>query len=59
MSSLSKKYEYQNSYNRGKYKRVTVLVPLTETDILEKLEEVKSKSTYILGLIRKDIKGKK
>lgn len=50
-----KKIEYMNSFNKKKYKRCTLLIPLTEEKILKKLEEVPSKSAYLLSLIKKDI----
>ena len=59
MSSYDKKYDYQNTFNKKTYKRVTVLVPLREKTVLEKLNMVESKSAYILGLIKKDVEGKK
>ena len=53
-------YEYQNKYNKEKYRRVTAMIPTGETDVIEKLNSVPSKSAYILDLIRRDLaQGKK
>ena len=50
-----KQIDYMNRYNKMAYKRVTMLVPVTETKILEKLEKVPSKSDYLLSLVKKDL----
>lgn len=46
---------YDNKYKKSHYKRVTVLIPLSNEKVLNQLNEVNSKSAYILELIEKDI----
>ena len=46
---------YDNKYKKRHYKRVTVLVPLSNERVLNQLDKVESKSAYILDLIEKDI----
>lgn len=46
---------YDNKYKKSHYKRVTVLVPLSNERVLSQLDKVESKSAYILDLIEKDI----
>lgn len=48
--------KYINGYNKEHYKRVTVLVPKEEEDILSFLKGKKPVSTYILDLVREDMK---
>lgn len=51
------KYSAQKSYDeRNGVKRFTIKVsPKTEQDIIDKLESVPQKATYIKRLIREDI----
>jgi hypothetical protein len=46
---------YDNKYKKSHYKRVTVLVPLSNERVLNQLDKVESKSAYILDLIEKDL----
>lgn len=50
-----KQITYINEYNKMAYRRVTMLVPVSEKKVLEKLDSVKSKSDYLLSLVKKDI----
>ena len=46
-----------NKYKKKTYKRYLLQVRKdTQSDIIEKLESVKSKNAYILSLIRNDLK---
>lgn len=54
-SGLFDQTEYTNTYQKKHYKRVTVLVPYEKSDVIKKLDQVNSKSAYILDLIEKDI----
>lgn len=45
-----------NKYKKKTYKRYLLQVRKdTQSDIIEKLESVKSKNAYILSLIKKDL----
>lgn len=50
-----KRQDYINNFNKEHYKIVRVVVPKTDTKVLEKLNTVKSKSGYIVELIKKDL----
>ena len=50
------KTKYDNDFKKKHYKRVTILVPYNENDLLSYLNSKDSKSGYILDLIRKDMK---
>lgn len=51
------KINYSMNYNKEKYKNVAIRIPKTGCEeIIEKLESVESKTSYILDLIREDIK---
>lgn len=47
--------KYMNDYNKEHYKRVTVLVPQSEHDIIEFLKTKRPVSSYILNLIKEDM----
>lgn len=49
------KITYDNRYKKEHYKRVTVLVPLNNEKVINQLNNVDSKSAYILDLIERDI----
>lgn len=51
--------KYINQFQKDNYKRVTVLVPLSDQDILDHLNHQDSKSAYILNLIKEDMKKSK
>ncbi len=53
------KYNYDNKYKKEHYKRVTILVPQNDLELLDYIDSMKSKSSYILGLIKKDMLEKK
>ena len=55
MARTKKQYDYINKFNKERYTIVRVVVPNADTDVLEKLNTVKSKSGYILELIKKDL----
>lgn len=59
MKKKFNQFEYNNQFNKEHYKRVTILVPQTNNEMLEWLEKNKPTSSYILGLIEKDMKKKK
>lgn len=46
-----------NEYKKRTYEAYTIRVRKTETDVIEKLASVESKTKYIMELIRKDIKA--
>lgn len=48
--------EYIKDYDKQKYKKILVRIPYDEIDILNKLDQVKSKNGYILDLLKQDIK---
>ena len=48
--------EYIKEYVRNNYFRVGIRVRNDDVDIIKKLESVENKNSYILDLIRKDIK---
>ena len=50
-----KRQDYINNFNKEHYTIIRVVVPKADTDVLEKLNTVKSKSGYILELIKKDL----
>ena len=49
---------YRNKFAKEKYKRLTCLYPIDEAHVVEELLEKEniSQSSYIIGLIRKDLK---
>lgn len=51
--------EYIREYNKARYKHYHLYVPVDEMKVIEKLNEQTSKNGYIIGLIKKDIKGSK
>ena len=48
--------QYIREYNKQNYKRITLMVPKSNEDVIEKLSSVPSMSAYILELIEKDLK---
>lgn len=48
-------YEYQNAFNKQKYRRVTAMIPTSETEVIKKLNSVPSMSAYVLALIKADV----
>lgn len=50
--------KYMNDYNKEHYKRVTVLVPQSEQEVIEFLKAKKPVSSYILNLIKQDMNKK-
>ena len=55
MTRTKKQYDYINKFNKERYLIIRVVVPKADTEVLEKLNTVKSKSGYILELIKKDL----
>ena len=55
MTRTKKQYDYINKFNKERYTIIRVVVPKSDTEILEKLNTVKSKSGYIVELIKKDL----
>ena len=54
--SYNDRKEYFSSYYSSNYKQIKIsLSPVTEEDILEKLDSVDNKRQYIISLIRADI----
>lgn len=49
-------FKYVNKYNKEHYKRVTVMVPQDDAELIEWLNIHKPYSGYILGLIEADMK---
>ena len=54
-----RKLEYIQRWNKTQKKISITFNPKTDKDILEKLENVEAKATYIKELIRKDMKENK
>lgn len=55
MTRTKKRYDYINKFNKERYTIIRAVVPKTDTKVLEKLNTVKSKSGYIVELIKKDL----
>lgn len=55
MTRTKKQYDYINKFNKERYTIIRVVVPKSDTEVLEKLNTVKSKSGYIVELIKKDL----
>ena len=55
MTRTKKRYDYINKFNKEHYTIIRVVVPKIDTEVLEKLNTVKSKSGYIVELIKKDL----
>ncbi len=55
MTRTKKQYDYINKFNKERYTIIRVVVPKSDAEVLEKLDTVKSKSGYILELIKKDL----
>ena len=51
-----KRLEYNNTYNKQKYKNINFRVNKEDTEILEKIKSVPNKARYLTDLIRQDIK---
>lgn len=54
-----KRLEYNNAYNKQKYKNINFRVSKEDTEILEKIKSVPNKAKYLTDLIRQDIKKSK
>lgn len=57
MNAMKKKekfnfQDYNNDYKKKHYRRYVVMVPITETELLEKLEQEKNKNAYILQALK-------
>lgn len=50
---------YIREYNKARYRHYHLYVPVDEEQVIEKLNEQKSKNGYLIDLIKKDIKGGK
>lgn len=48
--------KYRNQFDKENYKRVTILVPNVNTQMLNWLDKNKPVSSYILNLIDQDMK---
>ena len=48
--------KYNADFMKTHYKRVTALIPLSEMGVIEHLNKQKSASSYILQLIKEDMK---
>lgn len=55
MARTKKQYDYINKFNKERYTIIRVVVPKADAEVLEKLATVKSKSGYIVELIKKDL----
>lgn len=51
--------KYCNDFKKKNYKRVSTLIPRSDTEMIEFLEKKGSVSTYIRNLIREDMKKNK
>jgi len=47
--------DYIHNYDKQTYKQYLIKIRRDEHKIIEKLESVKSKNEYIIGLIRSDL----
>lgn len=54
-----KRLEYNNAYNKQKYKNINFRVNKEDIEILEKIKSVPNKAKYLTDLIRQDIKKSK
>lgn len=54
-----KRLEYNNQYNKQKYKNINFRINKDDTEILDKLKSVPNKARYLTDLIRQDIKKSK
>lgn len=48
--------KYNADFMKKTYKRVTTLIPKSDVEVIEHLNKQKSVSSYILNLIKEDIK---
>lgn len=48
--------KYCNDFKKKNYKRISTLIPRSDTEIIEFLEKKDSVSSYIRNLIREDMK---
>ena len=55
MTRTKKRYDYINKFNKERYTIIRVVVPKSDIEVLDKLNTVKSKSGYIVELIKKDL----
>lgn len=51
-----KRLNYNNAYNKQKYKNINFRVNKEDTEILEKIKSVPNKAKYLTDLIRQDIR---
>lgn len=59
MEKTFNQIDYANKFNKEHYKRVTILVPKDNENMLEWLNDHKPVSSYILKLIEDDINKNK
>ncbi len=50
--------KYNDEYKKNHYKRIMINIPLKDDEVIDKLNSVPSKSSYIYQLIKDDIKDK-
>ncbi len=50
--------KYNDEYKKNHYKRIMINIPLKDDEVINKLNSVPSKSSYIYQLIKDDIKDK-
>lgn len=50
------KINYNNQYNKDSYFNVAIRIRKDNTEVINKLNSVKSKNAYIIDLIEQDIK---
>lgn len=53
------KINYNNQYNKDSYFNVAITIRKDNTEVINKLNSVKSKNAYIIDLIEQDIKRSK
>lgn len=51
--------KYMNEYKKEHYKRIEIVVPQSDTEMIEWLNEHKPYSTYFIELAKKDMKNHK
>ena len=51
-----KRLEYNNAYNKEKYKNINFRINKDDTEILDKLKNVPNKAKYLTDLVRQDIR---
>lgn len=57
--AMKNRNEYFSDYKKNRYERFTVLIPKTETEVIERLEQKKPLNKYFIDLVKEDINNEK